>query len=41
MGAMRLTLTKLLRESFLLWDKSTSTKPANEGLYSSLFKEEL
>jgi hypothetical protein len=33
--------TKLLRESFLVIAKSTSTKPANDGLYNSLFKEEL
>ena len=34
-------LTKLLRESFLS-AKSTSTKPANEGLYKlDSFKEEL
>lgn len=33
-------LTKLLRESFLSV-KSTSTKPANDGLYSPLLTEEL
>lgn len=32
--------TKLLRES-LFEAKSTSTNPANDGLYNSLFKEEL
>jgi len=32
--------TKLLRESFLV-AKSTSTNPANDGLYKLLVKEEL
>ena len=38
---VRFAHTKLWRESFLLLAKSTSTKPANDGLYDSLFEEEL